>query len=381
MKFSKTALFYIIFFVVTIIISIILSCILANVLSLVYSENPQSIMTLNPEIMVNRLFNDKAVNEMFWIILGMFLLLIIVTRFHRWFGLKDYKSKLYKVTDDIQIPQRVGNKQTQQGSSWWLSKKDYKKVFDINTIDTENETIKKLLYNADQETNAIKKITIPYKIIEDNKIVDEEKLKEEIKREYSKIKTKEIKEEKQKVFKKGGIVLGREERTVLSKCSTFPFFKTRKVEDIYFVGDNVHTLTVGATRSGKTRCLVIESIYNCGLAGESMIISDPKGELFEYTSGGLKQLGYNVVTLDFKNPMKSSCYNFLQPVINEIKKGNIAQAQQRASDICESLVEDSKQEKIWSNGEKATIKSAIMSVCMEAPPRMPKHSKCILFSI
>ena len=166
MKFSKTALFYIIFFVVTIIISIILSCILANVLSLVYSENPQSIMTLNPEIMVNRLFNDKAVNEMFWIILGMFLLLIIVTRFHRWFGLKDYKSKLYKVTDDIQIPQRVGNKQTQQGSSWWLSKKDYKKVFDINTIDTENETIKKLLYNADQETNAIKKITIPYKITE-----------------------------------------------------------------------------------------------------------------------------------------------------------------------------------------------------------------------
>ena len=368
MKFSKTALFYIIFFVVTIIISIILSCILANVLSLVYSENPQNIMTLNPEIMMNRLFNDKAVNEMFWIILGMFLLLIIVTRFHRWFGLKDYKSKLYKVTDDIQIPQRVGNKQTQQGSSWWLSKKDYKKVFDINTIDTENETIKKLLYNADQETNAIKKITIPYKIIEDNKIVDEEKLKEEIKREYSKVKTKEIKEEQQKVFKKGGIVLGREERTVLSKCSTFPFFKTRKVEDIYFVGDNVHTLTVGATRSGKTRCLVIESIYNCGLAGESMIISDPKGELFEYTSGGLKQLGYNVVTLDFKNPMKSSCYNFLQPVINEIKKGNIAQAQQRASDICESLVEDSKQEKIWSNGEKATIKSAIMSVCMEAPP-------------
>lgn len=75
-----------------------------------------------------------------------------------------------------------------------------------------------------------------------------------------------------------------------------------------------------------------------------------------------------MVTLDFKNPMKSSHYNFLQPVINEIKKGNIAQAQQRASDICESLVEDSKQEKIWSNGEKATIKSAIMSVCMEAPP-------------
>lgn len=284
MKFSKTALFYTIFFGITIIISIVLSCILANVLSLIYSENPQNIMTLNPEIMINRLFYEKAVNQMFWIILSMFALLILFTKFHRWFGLKDYKSKLYKVTDDIEIPQRVGDKQTQQGSSWWLSKKEYKKVFDINTIDTENETIKKLLYNADQETDAIKNITIPYKEVEGNKVVDEEKLKEEINKEYSKIKTKTINAEEQKAFKKGGIVLGREERRVFSKCKSFPFVKSRKVEDIYFVGDNVHTLTVGATRSGKTRCLVIESIYNCALAGESMIISDPKGELFEYTS-------------------------------------------------------------------------------------------------
>lgn len=249
MKFGKTALFYTIFFSVTIVLSIILSCILANVLSLVYSENPQNIINLNPEIMIERLFNEKAVKEMFLIILGMFLILIIVTRVHRWFGLKDYKSKLYKVTDDIQIPQRVGDKQTQQGSSWWLGKKDYKKVFDINTVDTENGVIKKLLCNADQETEAIKKITIPYKVVEENEVVDEEKLKVEIDREYSKIKNKVIKIEEQKVFKKGGIVLGREARTVFSKCKSFPFFKTRKVEDIYYVGDDVHTLTIGVTRS------------------------------------------------------------------------------------------------------------------------------------
>ena len=108
MRFSKTALFYMIFFGFTIVIAVVISCILSNVLSLVYSENPQNIMMLNPEIMINRLLNEKAVNEMFWIILSMFFILIIATRFHRWFGLKDYKSKLYKVTDDIKIPQRVG---------------------------------------------------------------------------------------------------------------------------------------------------------------------------------------------------------------------------------------------------------------------------------
>lgn len=342
MKFSKTAIFYTIFFIVTIIISVALSILFANVLSLIYSPNPQDILSLNVEIMINRLFNEKAVNQMFWIIMSMFGLLILISNYKRWFGLKDYKSDIYKVTDDIEIPTPVGNKQTQQGSSWWLSTKEFTKVFKVNTVDPKNETIKKLLYNADGETKTIRDIEIPRKIVNNKEVIDEEKLKEIINNEFPKIDKIDIPENESRVFKKGGIVLGRKERKVHSITPKFPFIKSKTVEDIYFVGDNVHTLTVGATRSGKTRCQVIESIYNCGLAGESMILSDPKGELFEYTSGGLKQLGYNVVTLDFKNPTKSSCYNFLQPVIDEIKKGNVAQAQNKASDICESLVGEAK---------------------------------------
>ena len=52
----------------------------------------------------------------------------------------------------------------------------------------------------------------------------------------------------------------------------------------------MHSLTVGATRSGKTRCLVLQTIDNTALAGENMILSDPKGELYEYTSQNLKSL-------------------------------------------------------------------------------------------
>ena len=48
---------------------------------------------------------------------------------------------------------------------------------------------------------------------------------------------------------------------------------------------------------------------------QNMIISDPKGELYQYTAKTLERLGYKVYTLDFKTPLKSSKYNFLQPVI------------------------------------------------------------------
>lgn len=52
--------------------------------------------------------------------------------------------------------------------------------------------------------------------------------------------------------------------------------KRRKVEDVYFIADNLHSLTIGATRSGKTRSVVLESINNIALAGENLIVSDPK---------------------------------------------------------------------------------------------------------
>ena len=65
---------------------------------------------------------------------------------------------------------------------------------------------------------------------------------------------------------KGGLVVG--------------YKKNKKMENIYFVEDNIHSLTVGATRSGKTRSVVLQTIGNLALAGESMILSDPKRRTF-----------------------------------------------------------------------------------------------------
>ncbi|MBO5348542.1 MAG: hypothetical protein J6A89_01790 [Clostridia bacterium] len=250
MKIGKTVIFNIIFFIIVGSISVVLSVLIANVLSLVYSQNPEQILNLNVDIMIDRAINNEAVNKMFWIILAMFGLIIFASNYKRWFGLKDYKSGVFKVTDDIEIPVAVGDKQTQQGSSWWLSSKKFSKVFSVNTIDPENITIKKLLFNADEETKAINRIKIPKIEVNEQENIDEPKLKMLINKEYSKIDKKEIPKDESKVFKKGGIALGKRERKVFSRTSKFPFVNVRTVEDIYYVGDNVHTLTV---RSNKVR--------------------------------------------------------------------------------------------------------------------------------
>jgi type IV secretion system protein VirD4 len=148
---------------------------------------------------------------------------------------------------------------------------------------------------------------------------------------------------------KGGIVIGMK-RMLGGK------------ELIFYVSDDVHVLCIGATRSGKSRVLVIQSICLLALAGESMIISDLKGELNQYTSEFLKRLGYNVVVLDFKNPLKSDRYNLLQPVIDAVDEDNIPKATECVWDLVSILVGEARGEKIWTNGEASTIACAIMSV-------------------
>ena len=95
-----------------------------------------------------------------------------------------------------------------------------------------------------------------------------------------------------KEFSSGGIIVG--------------YQKHKNQEKIHYIDDNIHSLVVGATRSGKTRSIVLQTVGNLGLAGESMIISDPKAEIFHYTSDFLRKNGYEIITLDFKNPTKST---------------------------------------------------------------------------
>ena len=81
---------------------------------------------------------------------------------------------------------------------------------------------------------------------------------------------KRIRDEPEFNLSKGGIVIGKKDEGTS--------------EHIYYVGEDSHLLCIGATRSGKSRCLVVPSICTLGLAGESMIISDPKAELYDYTT-------------------------------------------------------------------------------------------------
>lgn len=152
-------------------------------------------------------------------------------------------------------------------------------------------------------------------------------------------------------FDSGGLVVG--------------YNKTKKgLEEVFYIDSNTHSLVVGATRSGKSRTIVIQTIVNLAFAGESIIVSDPKGELYDYTSDFMKELEYETIVIDFKNPLKSNSYNFLQQIIACVNEENYRKAEELCWDLATSFVgeNNTKGEKIWENGEMSIIAGAIMSV-------------------
>lgn len=141
----------------------------------------------------------------------------------------------------------------------------------------------------------------------------------------------------------------------------------KKQKNVYLQTEDTHTLIIGATRSGKTRTVVLPSIVTLALAGENLICNDPKGELYGYTYPLLQRLGYEVITIDFKNPERSDRYNFLQPVLDAAVEGNIPMAVSRARDISQMLVPDEgrQTDPIWLDGERSILTTAILAVVLE----------------
>lgn len=134
-------------------------------------------------------------------------------------------------------------------------------------------------------------------------------------------------------------------------------------ESVACITDDVHILIIGATRSGKTRCLVIQSICALALAAEGMVVNDPKGELYHYTHSFLESMGYMVQVMDFNNPKKSCRYNPLQMIIDAVNENRIDDAQTYTWDFVTFLVEkNDHSEPIWSNGEMSVIAAAVMCV-------------------
>lgn len=219
-------------------------------------------------------------------------------------GKSSFKVDMIEITPEIHTPVPVG--QGQHGTAKWLNKKDFDKVFDSVIIDS-----KKLMEGKEH---------IPA----------------------------------------GGLVIGKED---IKKS----FFSRKIKEKIYLITKDLHALIIGATRSGKTRNVVIETITMLILAGENVFIPDLKGEIRDYTEDTAKRCGYETICINFINPYESDRKNFLEPIVQALRRKDISRAIEETWSLVSQLVGEPPEhgDKFWNDGEAATLAASIMAVCYD----------------
>ena len=150
------------------------------------------------------------------------------------------------------------------------------------------------------------------------------------------------------VKKQKGTILGK----LNGKAVCLPF-KTRM---------NRNIAVYGASGSMKSRAFARNMIFQCVARGESLIITDPKSELYESTAAYLENEGYLVKSFNLVNPENSDSWNCLGEINGQETMAQIF------ADVIIQNTGSGKGDHFWDNAEMNLLKALILYVDQGFPP-------------
>lgn len=118
--------------------------------------------------------------------------------------------------------------------------------------------------------------------------------------------------------------------------------------------ENLNFFAIGSPGSGKSYMMVRPYLAQAIRRGESIICTDPSGELLETIGGYARQQGYEVRVFNLVNPSRSDSWNLTKEV----------GADQTLAQICTQTIIDNttngKSDAFYDNGEKNLLKALLL---------------------
>ncbi|KHD38165.1 conjugal transfer protein TraG [Clostridium acetobutylicum] len=130
-------------------------------------------------------------------------------------------------------------------------------------------------------------------------------------------------------------------------------------KDTFF---NKNIAVFGASGSMKSRSFVRPNIMQISELNQSMIITDPKGEIFESMSEFLRDMGYTVKVFNLVNMRNSDRWNPLGEITDEISAQSFAETV-----IANTRTLGSRQDDFWEKTEMNLLKALVLYVVKENP--------------
>ena len=131
---------------------------------------------------------------------------------------------------------------------------------------------------------------------------------------------------------------------------------------------NKHIFVCGASGTMKSRAIVRNLLFQAVKRGESVILTDPKSELFDDTVELFRDNGYFVKVFNLINPEHSDSWNCMAGLNGDTLTTQIL------TDVIISNTVKGKIDHFWDNGEANLLKSLILYIDQDASrPASAKH--------
>lgn len=124
-------------------------------------------------------------------------------------------------------------------------------------------------------------------------------------------------------------------------------------------GANNNICVLGSPGTGKSFCFVRNAIYQAIKRGESVVVTDPKGELYESSTEILRHYGYKIKVFNLLNPTKSDAWDCASEIFSPVT-GDVDET--RVADFAEILMRNTTEgsmDEFWGPGEQNLLKAVI----------------------
>ena len=124
--------------------------------------------------------------------------------------------------------------------------------------------------------------------------------------------------------------------------------------------DNRNIIILGSPGTGKSYCYVRNAAFQAIVRGESAVITDPKGELFESTAEKFRAEGYKVLVFNMVDPKRSDAWDCMSEIYDP-ETGDISDI--RVTEFTDALMKntsDGPTADFWGTGENNLLRAIIM---------------------
>lgn len=134
----------------------------------------------------------------------------------------------------------------------------------------------------------------------------------------------------------------------------------RRTSMVYTDGSDSHTLLIGATGSKKSRLVAMPTVRILAAAGESMVICDPKAEIYKRTAAVLRQKDYYIGVVNLRNPSVGDSWNILSIPYRHFLAGEIDKACEFINDATLNLIPLQAKDPYWDYSSRDLLFGLIL---------------------